>query len=249
MTVHPGKIDVKVEGNALDNLTIELAGRVPGPHALLSESQTQEHVFLTPEGLHMESWVVLKSDSTCVDRKFLNWPFATTPDPDVDVRVEPLSFVEALVAEGEGPAVEFKREVPTDPEARRKVCRTLAAFANGSGGHVLFGVDDTGLMLGVSPGEVSAAGKDTVTRWTTDLVVPRPSFTVESVDVAEARAVLHVAVGQGPAPPYAVDPARPKYYIRRGATTFLAAVDDVRVLARSRPPMTEPVGLGPFGWR
>jgi len=247
VTVHPAKINVLVEGRALRGLTVELAGRVPGPQLQLSGANEAEEVsFATPDGLPDEAWIVLKTGTTCVDRKFVNWRYSLSRDPDVEIVQEPVSVVEALVAAGEGPEIEFKEQVPTDRDGRKKVCRTLAAFANGSGGHLLFGVDDSGLMLGVSADEASAAGKDTVTRWIADLIVPHLPFTVQSIAVAEGRAVLHVAVEQGASPPYAVDPARPSYYIRRGATTFPAAANDVRMLARSRPPADAPVGLRPF---
>jgi len=50
-----------------------------------------------------------------------------------------------LIEEGEGFEVEFKRKVST-PE---KIARTMIAFANTKGGHLLFGVDDDGSIIGV----------------------------------------------------------------------------------------------------
>ncbi len=51
----------------------------------------------------------------------------------------------ALIEEGEGFEVEFKRKVST-PE---KIARAMIAFANTKGGHILFGVDDDGSIVGV----------------------------------------------------------------------------------------------------
>ncbi len=50
-----------------------------------------------------------------------------------------------LIEEGEGFEIEFKRKVST-PE---KIARTLIALANTKGGHILFGVDDDGSIVGV----------------------------------------------------------------------------------------------------
>jgi predicted HTH transcriptional regulator len=53
--------------------------------------------------------------------------------------------VKRIIEEGEGFEVEFKRKVST-PE---KIARALIAFANTKGGHILFGVDDDGSIVGV----------------------------------------------------------------------------------------------------
>jgi len=50
-----------------------------------------------------------------------------------------------LIEEGEGFEVEFKRKV-SSPE---KIARAMIAFANTKGGHLLFGVDDNGSIVGV----------------------------------------------------------------------------------------------------
>jgi predicted HTH transcriptional regulator len=163
----------------------------------------------------------------------------------VEIVEEPVSVVEALVAAGEGPEIEFKRQVPIDRDGRKKVCRTLAAFANGHGGHLLFGVNDDGEIVGVSADEAIQPDKDTVTRWITDLVDPHLDFSLDIVETEGGPAVLYVEVQEGASPPYGVDPANPSYYMRRGATTFPASADDVRTIARTRPPLTPspPFGL------
>lgn len=50
-----------------------------------------------------------------------------------------------LIEAGEGFEIEFKRKVPS-PE---KIARTMIGFANTRGGHILFGVDDDGTVVGV----------------------------------------------------------------------------------------------------
>lgn len=53
--------------------------------------------------------------------------------------------VRRLIDEGEGFEIEFKRKV-SSPE---KIARALSGFANTRGGHILFGVDDDGSIIGV----------------------------------------------------------------------------------------------------
>lgn len=53
--------------------------------------------------------------------------------------------IDALLEEGEGFQVEFKRKV-SSPE---KIARTLIAFANTKGGTIVFGVDDDKSVVGV----------------------------------------------------------------------------------------------------
>jgi predicted HTH transcriptional regulator len=99
-------------------------------------------------------------------------------------------------------------------------------------------VNDGGQIVGVSVDGAVQSMKDTVTRWITDLVVPHLDFSLEIVETEDGRAVLYVEVKEGASPPYGVDRADSRYYIHRGATTFPASADDVRTMARARPPVT-----------
>lgn len=238
VVIRPMTVEVHLEGAALVGLTVELAGLVPGPQVRLEDRRKLQKIeFSIPDGLPEQAWIVLKTGTTCVDRKFVNWRYSLSHDPDVEIVQEPASIVEALVAAGEGPEIEFKKQVPTDPNGRKKVCRTLAAFANGHGGHMLFGVDDDGQIAGVGADRPGQSYKDTVTRWITGLVVPHLDFVLDIVETEDGGWLLHVEVQEGASPPYGVEPANPSYYIRRGATTFPASAEDVRTIARARPPV------------
>nr|WP_248965919.1 ATP-binding protein [Sphaerisporangium perillae] len=66
----------------------------------------------------------------------------TPQDPDTEIR--------ALPAAGEGPYMEYKRQLPdTTFDSKRKMLKTITAFANGHGGTIMFGVD---------PDEVTVVG-------------------------------------------------------------------------------------------
>lgn len=149
-------------------------------------------------------------------------------------------MLEALVLSGEGPGIEFKRELPGgDRESRRKVARTVAAFANGEGGSVVFGVrNEDGAVVGLPSAEITQDAEDAVTDFVSKLVTRLPSYTWErhELDEQPGRIVLVLVVDRGESPPYGVDPGNPRYYVRRGATTFPASSEQVRALARSRPP-------------
>jgi hypothetical protein len=221
-------------------MTVELASVAPGPSKELSNESQQVVRFPLPHGLPPGAWIVLKQRSEWIDRKFINYPSTLYADPGVEIVVEPMTELQALIAGGEGPTVEFKSIVPKPKtDARKKVCATVAAFANGDGGHILFGVDNSGAIVGL--GEVDIQKEcDKVAQFVSSTVTPLPHFRLawvsEEGNDGSALEVIVLTVDQGDQPPYGVDPAHPKYYIRRGATTFEASSDQVRALARSRPP-------------
>lgn len=242
-------VEVFLEGQALEDMVVELASTEPGPFQVLSGDPQQTVRFPLPRGLPPGAWVVLKRDTEWIDRKFINYPNTLNPDPGVEVAVDPVTEVMALITGGEGAAVEFKSILPeSGSNLREGVCRTVAAFANGEGGHVLLGVDDDGQVIGL--GEIDAPEAcDTVARFVSSIVTPVPGFRVDGITVGNdtgTALVLVLTVDQGGQPPYGVNPANPRYYIRRGATTFPASSDQVRALARSRPPADNPYS-GHFG--
>jgi hypothetical protein len=77
-------------------------------------------------------------------------------------------------------------------------------------------------------------------------VSPVPDFGVESVSTGDnLPTVVAVSVSKGSQPPYGagINNDTLMYFIRRGATTFAAAPDQVREMARLNPPLqSEPFG-------
>jgi ATP-dependent DNA helicase RecG len=107
--------------------------------------------------------------------------------------------LEALVAQGEGQQLEFKRSL-----AELEIAvRTLVAFANTEGGTVLFGVRESGEIVGVEAGQT---GKEQlvnkVTASTDPVLYPSVEFvkvngkTVIIVTVAESENKPHLAGGR-----------------------------------------------------
>jgi predicted HTH transcriptional regulator len=108
--------------------------------------------------------------------------------------------------------------------------KTVAAFANGKGGVILFGVvDDTGEIKGIK-GDVQRQS-DRMVNMIRDNVVPQPNLRIENCQLNGKR-VLALFVEEGDLPPYGIDAAKPKFYVRRGATTFPANQAEVRAVAK-----------------
>jgi hypothetical protein len=64
-------------------------------------------------------------------------------------------FILDLIAQGESEKVEFKSRLINENE----IARVLTAFANTSGGYLLVGVDDNGLIIGLSDEEANLTAK------------------------------------------------------------------------------------------
>ena len=126
-----------------------------------------------------------------------------------------LQQVTALVASGESETLEFKKTTGTRQEATKTVC----AFLNQDGGKVLFGVTDTGAVVG------QQVGKDTIEDLSAELQrIDPPAFpSIEPVPVGGGREVIVVSTGQGASRPYRY---RGTSYRRVGNTTLVMSADE-----------------------
>jgi ATP-dependent DNA helicase RecG len=117
--------------------------------------------------------------------------------------------------------------------------KTVAAFANGLGGTVLFGVENDGRVLGLGE-EWTARTVDRLTNMVSDWVRPLPDFECQTVEVG-GRGVIVVEVSPGTGVPYGIGTTDRdiRYYVRRGATTFRATPADVRAFVRARLAVPE----------
>ncbi|MDA8026515.1 MAG: ATP-binding protein [Actinomycetota bacterium] len=230
-------IDVVIEGDALDESIIELASQKPGEKRNLASERCQKFSFNIPDtGLPPGSWLQLHRGGNLLDYKFLNWPYSLVPDSGVERVVEKNNEIQSLISQGEGPTVEFKEDVPTTNNAREKAIKTIAAFANGQGGKILFGVRDDGTVKGVPPEQQTRSTIDAMTNSIWDLAIPTPEFEVDVVPInvneqgraGEPKAVMVVTVHKGSAPPYGIKPNKPEFYVRRGSSTYHAPPDQIR---------------------
>lgn len=155
-------------------------------------------------------------------------------------------YVNRLIEEGEGFEIEFKRKVTT-PE---KISRTLIAFANTKGGHILFGVDDDGSIVGI---ESEKTEVELIEQAGTVYCVPevRPIIDIVPFD---GRDVIVAYVEESSHKPHyftgnvngdAQDGEETRVYIRVKDKTLMASKEVVRILRAERPdskPMKIEIG-------
>ena len=123
--------------------------------------------------------------------------------------------IEVLTASGESETLEFKETTGT----RREATMTMCAFLNQDGGQVLFGVTETGAVVGQQVGE------RTIEELSAELGrIEPPAFpTVERVPVGGGRGVIVVSTAQGASRPYTY---RGSAYRRVGNTTLPMSAEE-----------------------
>ena len=154
---------------------------------------------------------------------------------EVDLTDDPVTEIRALLSIGEGPRIEYKRQLPDGTtESKKKVLKTVAAFANQDGGHIIFGVDPDEVTL-VGLGDVDAKDmRDRIGQLIRGNVVPPdPDYTVQSVRV-DGRVIVVVEIRPSSGRPYGLQlHDKPvEFYVRRGSSTYPATQAEVRGMAQ-----------------
>jgi hypothetical protein len=242
VAIRPTHLDVVLRGNSFAGVAVEITSgalrsrRTSGPRGRVRLRLT--------DGLPEDAWLFVTRGSRWLDYRALGQqlPWARTRAAsgiDFPIPDDPDSRAGALITQGEGPRVEFKRELPGRDEAsRRKVLKTVAAFANGAGGTILFGIDpDEVTAVGITADHEQAV-RDHIGGLIHRIVRPTPDFEMRWAS-ADGKRVLMLDVAQGLAQPYGIQPhgdAHLEYYIRRGASTFPATQAEVREAALRTAP-------------
>jgi len=234
-----------IEGSAVHGAVVELASDVEGPTEVVAGLSPQTVTFPLQGPPPSNAWVVLRRGSAWIDRKFLRTIYTMNADVGVEYEADPGTEVQSLIAQGETSMIEFKSRMPIqgDRKYRLEIAGAVAAFANQDGGWLLIGVANDGSVDGVTLTGTLDEAQVSIVNLIKDLVTPLADFDVEASDI-DGRHVIVVTVSQGASPPYGVEPANPRYYVRRGGTTFPASAEAVRGLARSRPAFDQPSALG-----
>lgn len=152
----------------------------------------------------------------------------------------------ALLAAGEGPQLEYKRQLPADAGQKRGMFKTVAAFATGDGGIMAFGMDPDELTVTGLDGGDPKMLRDCLYDLVYRTVVPSPDVTVEAHQ-ADGKTILALHVAPGPVPPYAIaadkgSRDKPEFYVRRGSSTYPAQPAELREAARTRPALNPAAG-------
>jgi hypothetical protein len=238
---------VEVNGTDVAGAVLELTGQSYG----MSQPVDGPGIITLPleDGLPQEPWVWLKRGTSWLDYRPLFPTWAGSAERlrlagvTEEVPVEPDSAVEALIAGGEGPQLEFKSEVPTTADSLRKSFKTVAAFANGHGGSLVFGMNADEVTVDGLEGD-PAKLRDQLGNLVRARVHPTPFFEVTHHEV-QGKVVLLLRVESGASPPYAISvdkgsQDKPEYYVRRGSSTFHAQPADIReaVVPTVQPPQS-----------
>jgi predicted HTH transcriptional regulator len=161
---------------------------------------------------------------------------------EFDFPEDPESEIQTLLSQGEGQRVEFKSQLPRDSDdSKRTVFKTVAAFANGQGGSIVFGVErDEATVCGLDDFD-HLKERDRLAQLARSIVTPAPAIEVRQYDVG-GKMLLVLAVEPGSNPPYGITLPGKKdkpveFYVRRDATTFPARPEEIRntVLATAPP--------------
>jgi len=178
--IRAAELVVSVGGDDLAGKRLTLSGPTVASQGL--DADTAEWSLPLPDGLPEGAWLALHDDRQLLDSRALDPTWR--PPADVEFEIEPATRVEALISRGEGATLEFKRELPGEDASR--VMKTVAAFANGQGGTMLFGVTDEQQIIGLGDA-LTREAIDHLTRLISDHVQPHPPFEVETISVGEAE--------------------------------------------------------------
>jgi predicted HTH transcriptional regulator len=153
-----------------------------------------------------------------------------------------LNDVKALIEEGEGFELEFKRKVSTPV----KIAKTMISFANTRGGIILFGVDDDRTIVGVG----SEKEEMEMIRTAANYYCDPPIEPAVDIVPFKARDVIVVTVEESDQKPHYlnIDEEENKgtrVYIRVNDKTVEASKEVVRILQSensSAPPLRIAIG-------
>ena len=113
--------------------------------------------------------------------------------PLIRPKSAPFSLLE-VVSQGEGLCIEFKRLVHSPARIARSIC----AFANTSGGHILIGVDDDRRIVGISSEKEMLEVIEEALRFH---IQPMPTLDVH-VEEYKRRMVLILSIPESPDRPH-----------------------------------------------
>lgn len=236
------EVTITVAGTEPENASLEISGLSP---IRLKQRIGAERLITCPRPATVptEWWVVLSRGGDWLDyyHHLASWsayasepPHLTTDPPDLRV------LIQDWVTRGEGQNIEYKLVI--DAAHKERLLQTVAGFANGDGGVILIGVPNT------NPSIVGVAGdvdQETV-RLTTlikDNLTAMPPMRPAHCEV-EGKQVIVLVVDPGEDVPYGLKPAsptgHPHYYVRLGASNYIAQPHQIKVAVRQRMPATPP---------
>jgi Putative DNA-binding domain len=230
VTIGPDALVISVRGRQLSGAVVELSS--PTGAMTRRVGRTGKVRLRLPAGLADGSLLLLRSDDDWLDYRYFRAPVpGRQQDPSV-VWDQPGAEMSILLAGGEGPHVEFKREIPANPESRKKMLKTVAAFASGEGGTVVFGVSDDAQPVGIGSGTMDQHML-AVASMIRDSITPEPPYRLRAAEMDGRLLLAEISAG---GQWYALNPAKPEFYVRRGASTVPARMDEITAGFSRKPP-------------
>ena len=227
-------VEADIHGDDAGGAELEFYGISDRDHRRLGGPGTV--AFPVADGLPASAWLWLKRQSRWLDYRSIDARSGWTGDlaragVAIEQPVEPQANIEALIASGEGPQLEFKEQLPSGPKDRKKL-KTVAAFATGRGGSLVFGVNrDEMTITGLGSIDPNQA-RDQLVNLVRAAVIPTPDMALSHY-VIDGKLILVLDVPHGRSAPYGLvnDPSsrdKPDFYVRRGANTYPAQPSDLR---------------------
>lgn len=173
------ELTAEVLGTAVAGAELELFGTTDRSQRRLDGPGTI--TFPLSDGLPASAWLWLKRGLQWLDYRPIDarsgWTGEHGRAPvEIEQPVDPQANIEALIASGEGPRLEFKERLPTGPRDR-KLLKSVPAFATGTGGTIMFGINrDETTVTGLTGDSNSL--RDHLVNLVRAAVIPMPQVTV-----------------------------------------------------------------------
>ncbi|MEV8100578.1 ATP-binding protein [Kitasatospora sp. NPDC085879] len=225
VTVAADRLIAEIEGEALGGVVLELSE--PAGHQHRAVEGPGAYSFDLPEGLRPESLLIAYRDGQWLDMRHFPAPqYGFVRDASV-VWEQPGSELDVLLAAGEGRHLECKETIQTEHAERKKVLKTIAAFASqDGGGTVLFGVRDDLTVKGLPKGQTEDTQTLQVVNMIRNGLEPEPPYTYRMIEHDHRRVLVLEIVGGGQM--YGLrDGQGLEFYVRRGPNTVLARHNEI----------------------
>ena len=236
ITIGPDLLTAVVDGEALDGAVLELSWAAGNERHSVDGAGTYR--FALPNGLAHDSLLMLRHEDQWLDwRSFPAPAYGRARDASV-LWEQPGPELELLLANGEGKHLECKQEVP-ESDSRKKMLKTIAAFASQDGGTVLIGVRDDLQIVGLPEKPTVDKQELQVVGMIRDSVEPAPPYESRVID-HDGKKVLAIEVSGG-GQMYAYrdrDSQRPEFYVRVGPNTVPARHPEIAAGFRQAPTVT-----------
>ncbi|MBJ7903812.1 ATP-binding protein [Streptomyces sp. DSM 110735] len=234
ITIGPDLLTADVDGEALDDAVLELSWAAGNQSQPVDGAGTYR--FPLPQGLAPDSLLMLRRKDQSLDWRHFPAPaYGRTRDASV-VWEQPGPELDLLLANGEGKHLECKREVP-ESESRKKMLKTIAAFASQDGGTILIGVQDDLQVVGLP--EESNVDKQVlqVVGMIRDSLEPVPSYETRVIDHDGMKVLAIEISSRGQMHAYR-NGQRLEFYVRVGPNTVLARHHEIAAGFQQAPTVT-----------